>query len=124
MKNNIELSERLRQLRKSAGLSQEQLAETLDISRQAVSKWESGASSPEAHNIIRLARLYGISTDSILLGEFPVLETGDTVREMADTTFQEEEKPSAREKFPANSFLWAALGTVIVLILYLLTNLF
>ena len=90
MKNNIELSERLRQLRKSAGLSQEQLAETLDISRQAVSKWESG----------------------------------DTVREMADTTFQEEEKPSAREKFPANSFLWAALGTVIVLILYLLTNLF
>ncbi len=44
MKDNSELSERLRQLRKNAGLSQEQLAETLHISRQAVSKWESGVS--------------------------------------------------------------------------------
>lgn len=44
MKNKTDLSERLRQLRKNAGLSQEQLAEKLDISRQAVSKWEAGVS--------------------------------------------------------------------------------
>ena len=119
-----QIGKNIHYLRKQQGLTQAELANLVKASFQAVSKWESGASSPEAHNIIRLARLYGISTDSILLGEFPVLETGDTVREMADTTFQEEEKPSAREKFPANSFLWAALGTVIVLILYLLTNLF
>ena len=48
MKNKTDLSERLRQLRKNAGLSQEQLAEKLDISRQAVSKWEAGSSSHPA----------------------------------------------------------------------------
>ena len=66
MKDNSQLSERLRQLRKNAGLSQEQLAETLHISRQAVSKWESGVSNPDIQNIVQLGKLYGISTDSIL----------------------------------------------------------
>ena len=51
MKNKTDLSERLRQLRKNAGLSQEQLAEKLDISRQSVSKWESGASIPDMDKI-------------------------------------------------------------------------
>lgn len=135
MKDNIELSEHLRQLRKNAGLSQEQLAETLDISRQAVSKWESGVSSPDAHNIVRLSKLYGVSTDSILLGESPVPETGDTIEETTDITPQsadivppEEEKPSAWKKLPSNGylwgFLWATLGTVCVLVLYVVTNIF
>ena len=60
MKNKTDLSERLRQLRKNAGLSQEQLAEKLDISRQAVSKWEAGSSSPDIHNIVQLGKLYGM----------------------------------------------------------------
>ena len=72
MKNKTDLSERLRQLRKNAGLSQEQLAEKLDISRQAVSKWEAGSSSPDIHNIVQLGKLYGISTDSILLDKAPL----------------------------------------------------
>ena len=108
MQNNTELSERLRQFRKNAGLSQEQLAEALDISRQAVSKWESGTTSPDIHNIIQLGKLYGVSTDSILLGESPAP--------------QKEEKPPVRDKFPANGLLWAVLGTVIILVLYLVTN--
>lgn len=108
MQNNTELSERLRQFRKNAGLSQEQLAEALDISRQAVSKWESGTTSPDIHNIIQLGKLYGVSTDSILLGE--------------SSAPQKEEKPPVRDKLPANGLLWAVLGTVIVLVLYLVTN--
>ncbi len=50
----MELYERLAELRKQANLSQEKLAEMLNISRQAVSKWESGASSPDINNIIQL----------------------------------------------------------------------
>lgn len=63
--------ERLIQLRKSAGLSQEKLAEQLNLSRRAVSKWESAASTPDIDNIIQLAKLYGVSTDYILLGKTP-----------------------------------------------------
>lgn len=130
MQNNTELSERLRQLRKNAGLSQEQLAETLDISRQAVSKWESGTTSPDIHNIVQLGKLYGVSTDSILLGDFSVPEntTGavqentDTAPRPAATAPQKEEKLPVRDKFPTNSLLWVVLGTLIVLVLYLVTN--
>lgn len=124
MKNNTELNERLRQLRKKAGLSQEQLAEALNISRQAVSKWESGVSNPDVQNIVQLGKLYGISTDSILLGESPAPETAHIMPQTADTAPAEEEKPSAQNIFPANGFLWAMLGAVIVLVLYLVTNMF
>ena len=57
------LSEKIIMLRKKAGWSQEELAEKLDISRQSVSKWESGASSPDLDKIIRLSRLFGVTTD-------------------------------------------------------------
>lgn len=124
MKDNSELSERLRQLRKNAGLSQEQLAETLHISRQAVSKWESGVSNPDIQNIVQLGKLYGISTDSILLGESPATEAAPIMPQTADTAPSTEEKPSVRDHNPANGFLWAVLGAVIVLVLYLVTNLF
>lgn len=135
MQNSTELSERLRQFRKSAGLSQEQLAEALDISRQAVSKWESGTTSPDIHNIVQLGKLYGVSTDSILLGESPALKNTDAVPETAyavqentdtalgtDVTHPQEEKLPVRDKFPANGFLWAVLGMIIVLVLYWVTN--
>ena len=123
MKNKTDLSERLRQLRKNAGLSQEQLAERLDISRQAVSKWEAGSSSPDIHNIVQLGKLYGISTDSILLGNAPSAEDTDRSSEAANGAPQNEETP-IHDGHPANGFLWMMLGTLIVLVLYFVTNLF
>ena len=66
---NIEIANRLVNLRKSNGLSQEALAEKLGISRQAVSKWERAEASPDTDNIIMLARLYGISLDELLRTE-------------------------------------------------------
>lgn len=65
----IEIANRLIELRKSKGLSQEELAEKLGISRQAVSKWERADSSPDIDNIIMLSRLYGISVDELLCNE-------------------------------------------------------
>ena len=64
----MELYERLRELRKGAGYSQETLAEMLGISRQAVSKWESGQGKPEIDNVIKLTEIYQVSADYILLG--------------------------------------------------------
>ncbi len=63
---NIEMANRLADLRKQHGYSQEELAAKLGVSRQAVSKWECGESSPDTDNIIALAQLYGMSIDDLL----------------------------------------------------------
>ena len=62
----MKLSDKLRMLRKDAGLSQERLAEKLNVSRQAVTKWESGAGLPDIDNIVAISQLFGISTDDLL----------------------------------------------------------
>lgn len=65
----MEISERLQQLRKKENYSQEKLAELLGISRQAVSKWESGQGCPDIDNIIKLTEIYHVSADYLLLGK-------------------------------------------------------
>jgi len=62
----LSTAEKLQTLRRSRGLSQEQLANQLNISRQAISKWELGDSFPDAENLLALSRLYGVSIDYIL----------------------------------------------------------
>ncbi len=76
---NIEIANRLVQLRKSNNLSQEALAEKLGISRQAVSKWERAEASPDTDNLILLARLYKVSLDELLRteDEIPMPEAED-----------------------------------------------
>jgi len=63
---NIETANRLLEYRKKAGLSQEELAEKIGVSRQAVSKWERSEASPDTDNLIVLAELYGVSLDEML----------------------------------------------------------
>ena len=65
---NLSIASRLAELRQEQGLSQEALAERLGVSRQAVSKWERGESSPDTDNLIALAELYGLSLDALVLG--------------------------------------------------------
>ena len=66
----MRLSEKLVSLRKKNGLSQEELAERLDVSRQAISRWEGGAALPDASNILRLSKIFGVSTDYLLNDEY------------------------------------------------------
>lgn len=63
------LSEKLYQLRKKSGLSQEQLAEQLNVSRQAISKWESGSAFPESEKLIIISNYFGVSVDYLLKDE-------------------------------------------------------
>ena len=63
------LADKLIELRKKNGWSQEELAGQLGVSRQAVSKWESGASIPDLDKIIRLSGIFGVSTDYLLKDE-------------------------------------------------------
>ena len=62
----MDLADRLQALRKKAGYSQEQLADMLGLSRQAVSKWERGDSDPSTANLLALAKLFGISAEEML----------------------------------------------------------
>ncbi|MBQ9952233.1 MAG: helix-turn-helix transcriptional regulator [Clostridia bacterium] len=55
--------------RKKNGLSQESLAEALNVSRQAVSKWEQDGALPDAANIVRIAKLFSVTTDYLLMDE-------------------------------------------------------
>ena len=64
----MSLGERIASYRKKAGYSQEGLAEQLGVSRQAVSKWETGEATPDAERIIALAKVLGVTTDALLLG--------------------------------------------------------
>jgi len=63
---NIEIANRLLEFRKQNNLSQEELAEKIGISRQAVSKWECAESSPDLDNLIELAKLYNVTLDELL----------------------------------------------------------
>lgn len=65
---NVSIAQRLATLRREHGLTQEQLAERLGVSRQAVSKWERTESSPDTDNLIALARLYGVTLDELVYG--------------------------------------------------------
>ena len=95
-----EIANRLSLLRKKYGFSQEALAAALGISRQAVSKWERGETSPDTDNIIALARLYGISLDELLLFDAPKKEAEEcAAEEENDSAEAAEENASAEEYF-------------------------
>lgn len=66
MRMDVDIAKRLADRRRAAGFTQEELAEKLGVSRQAVSKWECSESSPDTDNLISLARLYDVSLDDLL----------------------------------------------------------
>ena len=62
----MQFPEKILQFRKALGLSQEQLAEQVGVSRQSISKWETGQSAPELDKVVAMSRVFGISTDELL----------------------------------------------------------
>lgn len=78
----MKFGERLSGLRKSRGMSQEELASQISVSRQAISRWESGDTMPDAANIVRIGRLFGVATDYLLYDEYGV-ETGSEAQASA-----------------------------------------
>lgn len=67
---NVEIANNLVKLRKKNGLSQEELAEKIGVSRQAVSKWERAESSPDTDNLIALAKVYDMPLDDMIKGKY------------------------------------------------------
>ena len=89
----IEIADRLVKLRKKYGYSQEELADKLGLSRQAVSKWERAEASPDTDNLICLAKLYGVSLDELLATDEDI---GTIIEEQVKP--EEEAKEQQKEK--------------------------
>lgn len=78
----MKLGQKIAELRKKSGLSQETLAEKMNVSRQAVSKWESNQSIPDIEKIVDLSELFGVTTDYLLKNGTPSFELpGKTTEE-------------------------------------------
>lgn len=105
---NIEVANRLVNLRKQMGLSQEQLAEKIGVSRQAVSKWERSEASPDTDNLILLARLYNVSLDDLLRtdDEIPSYEKAEETAEADSPGFDNENTYTDNTDTGENSYDW------------------
>lgn len=73
----MDFSEKLKQIRKSEGISQEQLAERIGVSRQAVTKWETGKGLPDIENMTILAEIFKITLDELISGSEPKNEKAE-----------------------------------------------
>lgn len=94
---DISTANRLYELRKQHGLSQDELAEKLNVSRQAVSKWERSESSPDTDNLIALAKLYGISLDELL--DYAPQKTSDNEQNAQSSNAQNGEEHTQESGF-------------------------
>lgn len=113
------LGEKLTQARKVAGLTQADAAAKLNVSRQAVSRWESGQSKPSTEKLLALGGLYGISIDQLLNAEEPVVEAApdEPEAEPTEPVIPEKRRPRAWLKYAAAALCGALLILALLLIL-------
>ena len=120
----MKLSDKLIELRKAQGWSQEEFAEKLCVSRQAISRWENGTALPDAQNILRISKLFCVTSDYLLNddyeseAELPTPETA--TEEMAVIETGEDAAPSCQKKkrpywilIPASCFVILAICVII-----------
>ena len=122
----MNISDRIQTLRKAKGMSQEQLADAVGVSRQAVSKWESEQASPDLDKVVIMSELFDVTTDYILKGIEPV-EVQD-YKTMADVIDQKilTEKNGQKAK-TIFKYVLIGLGVLfaidfIVFVIYVLAN--
>ena len=84
----MKLQDKIIKLRKENGWSQEELAEKLNVSRQAISRWENGSALPDAQNVLQISKLFNVTTDYLLNDDYesdndiPVVQTANNETEM------------------------------------------
>lgn len=113
----MELNEKLISLRKQNKLTQAQVSETLDVSRQAISNWETGAVLPSTDNLIALSRLYQVPADHLLNDDSDLIPVPVEEKEVD----KKEETPPE----PAKSTTYSKLDILrkhgVIILLYLFT---
>lgn len=105
----MELKDKLAELRNKKGLSQIAAAEALNVSRQAISRWETGASAPSTENLIELSRLYGVSMDELVNGG----ESGRAENDTESAAAASPRRTSRRLRLAVIALALAALAAII-----------
>lgn len=108
----MNMADRIQALRKAKGMSQEQLADAVGVSRQAVSKWESEQASPDLDKVIIMSEIFDVTTDYILKGIEPV--KGEDHKTMADV-IEKRVLTEDNGKKAKKIFKWVLIGVGILL---------
>ncbi|MDE7229419.1 MAG: helix-turn-helix domain-containing protein [Oscillospiraceae bacterium] len=113
------LSEKIRDLRRRSGLSQEELAEKLDVSRQAVSKWETGAAVPNPEKLVELSDCFGVTLDFLMrekagegIGESGASDSRESTRDIPGKS----ERFSRKKRKAVGGFLLGVSAGAVLLI--------
>ncbi len=107
----MNITKRIIELRKKTGLSQEEFGEKLGLSRQSISKWETGEALPDVDNLILLSQKYNVSIDYILLG-----------KEHSSTQINRQEKYKRKRLQSYAPLVWLLALTALITFFYFLTN--
>lgn len=111
----MNIGEKLYELRKEKNLSQEEVAEKLNVSRQTVSKWETNQTTPDFDKIIPLCELFGISSEELLTGKKEEKETTENKKEGKGSLTKEEVKMKSAEVVSTSIFLYV-LSVIFIMV--------
>lgn len=103
----MELHEHIYQLRKQKNMTQQELADLLGVSRQAVSRWEMGTAKPEVDCLTAMSRIFGITVDALLTGEQVTAEDPTALED--SRAAEEKSKPNPRKWIIAWAVAWLAV---------------
>lgn len=126
--SNMNIADRIQTLRKTKGLSQEQLADAIGVSRQAVSKWESEQTTPDLEKIILMSEIFEVTTDYLLKGIEPIENVEQEHKTIGDVLDQKilTKENGKRTKTILRYVLYVFLGVLAVdvlsLIIYVIFN--
>lgn len=112
----MDLSEKIFKMRKANGLSQDELSDQMSVSRQSISKWESGQSTPELDKIIKLAEIFDVTTDYLLQAS----ETDELIMKTSILEKQQHEILDQQRKTKNRQFLIVSLfiSFMVIIIIY------
>ena len=116
-KRRMNFNDKLQSLRKKNGITQEDLAEKLEVTRQTISKWECGESTPDFHNLVKISEMFGVSTDFLLKEEVPA-------EDHASRPANETKTVVIKRKFDHTSLLGACMfgaGVISILVFFILS---
>ena len=114
----MNVSEKILQLRKAKGFTQEELAEKLNVSRQSVSKWESGQSVPELEKLVALSGIFEVTTDHLLKpSELDELSIKTEMLEKQQQELARESKKRKEKQFCVLSCVGIYLAAIAVIVL-------